>query len=89
MEPTIYLSISIYYLITTYFYLLYFCYFCLIPSTNKISYFKAKCLEKKEKIVVGKVRVAKAVGIIILYIGRIRFVILEKGKRITERKEIN
>ena len=86
MEPTIYLSISIYYLITTYFYLLYF---CLIPSTNKISYFKAKCLEKKEKIVVGKVRVAKAVGIIILYIGIIRFVSLEKGKRITERKEIN
>jgi len=39
--------------------------------------------------VVGKVIVAKAVGIFILYIGRIRFVIIEKGKRITERKEIN
>jgi len=39
--------------------------------------------------VVGKVRVANAVGIIILYIGIIRFVSLEKGKRITERKEIN
>ena len=44
-----------------------------------------------EKIVVGKVIVAKAVGIFILYIGRIRFVINrpEKGKRMTERKEIN
>lgn len=30
---------------------------------------------KKEKIVVGKVIVAKAIGIYILYIGRIRFVI--------------
>ena len=39
----------------------------------------------------GKVIVAKAVGVFILYIGRIRFVInkLEKGKGITERKEIN
>jgi len=46
-------------------------------------------IKKKEKIVVGKVRVAKAVGILILYIGRIRFVILEKGKIITERKEID
>ena len=38
---------------------------------------------------VGKVRVAKAIGILILYIGRIRFVInrLGKGKEITERKE--
>lgn len=43
----------------------------------------------REKIVVGKVRVAKTIGIIILYIGKIRFVIIEKGKRITERKEIN
>jgi len=42
IELTIYLSISIYYLITN-FYLLYF---SLIPSTNKISYFKAKCLLK-------------------------------------------
>jgi len=39
--------------------------------------------------VVGKVIVAKAIGIIILYTGRIRFGIIEKGKRITERKEIN
>jgi len=41
--------------------------------------------------VVGKVIAAKAVGIFILYIGKIRFVInrLEKGKRITKRKEIN
>jgi hypothetical protein len=42
MEPTIYLSIFIYYLITN-FYLLFF---SLVPSTNKISYFKAKCLLK-------------------------------------------
>lgn len=52
-----------------------------------------KCLEKrkKKKIVVGKVIVAKAIGIFILYIGRIRFVINRpgKGKRIAERKEIN
>ena len=42
-------------------------------------------------MVVGKVIVAKAIGIIILYIGKIRFVInrLGKGKRITEREEIN
>jgi hypothetical protein len=41
--------------------------------------------------VVGKVIVAKAIGIFILYIGRIRFVINRsvKGKRITERKKIN
>ena len=40
---------------------------------------------------VGKVIVAKAIGIFILYIGRIRFVInrLGKGGEITERKEIN
>lgn len=46
---------------------------------------------KKEKIVVGKVIVAKAIGVFILYIGRIRFVIqkLGKGKGITERREIN
>jgi hypothetical protein len=46
---------------------------------------------KKEKIVVGKVIVAKAIGVFSLYIGRIRFVInkLGKGKVITERKEIN
>lgn len=48
-------------------------------------------IKKKRQIVVGKVIVAKAIGIFILYIGRIRFVInkLGKGKRITERKEIN
>jgi hypothetical protein len=47
--------------------------------------------KKKEQIVVGKVIVAKAIGVFILYIGRIRFVInkLVKGKGITERKEIN
>lgn len=47
--------------------------------------------KKKKKIVVGKVIVAKAIGILILYIGRIRFVINRPGKgtRITERKEIN
>lgn len=64
----------------------------LIPSINTISYFEVKCIEKrKKKIVVGKVIVAKAIGIFILYIGRIRFVINRPGKgtRITERKEIN
>lgn len=42
-------------------------------------------------MVVGEVIVAKAIGILILYIGKIRFVInrLGKGKRITERTEIN
>jgi hypothetical protein len=41
--------------------------------------------------VVGKVIVAKAIGICILYIGGIRFVINKpgEGKRMTERKEIN
>ena len=40
---------------------------------------------------VGKVIVAKAIGIFILYIGKIRFVInrLGKEKGLTERKEIN
>lgn len=73
MEPTIYLSISIYSFILVN--MLF-----LIPSINTISYFKAKCLEKG-KIVVGTVIVAKAIGIFILYIGRIRFVInrLEKN----------
>lgn len=39
-------------------------------------------------MVVGKVTVAKAIGIFILYIGKIRFVInrLRKGNRKTERK---
>ena len=47
--------------------------------------------KKREKIVGGKVIVAKAIGVFILYIGRIRFVInkLVKGKGITEIKEIN
>lgn len=46
---------------------------------------------KKEKIVVGKVIVAKAIGVLILYIGRIRFVIQKLGKEkgITERREIH
>ena len=80
MESTIYLSI----------YYLFFFYFCLIPSINTVSYFEEKSLEKKkEKIVVGKVIVAKAVGIILLYTGRIRFGIIQKGKRITERKAIS
>jgi len=41
--------------------------------------------------VVGKVIVAKAIGIDILYIGLIRFVINRpgKGKGMTERREIN
>lgn len=61
-----------------------------IPNIGTI-FFEVKCLEEIKKIVVGKVIVAKAVGICILYIGRIRFVINKpgKGKRMTERKEIN
>jgi hypothetical protein len=41
--------------------------------------------------VVGKVIVAKAIGILILYIGKFRFVINRPGreKRITQRKKIN
>jgi hypothetical protein len=39
--------------------------------------------------VVGKVIVAKAIGIFILYIGKIRFVINRKDKRITQKKKIN
>jgi hypothetical protein len=41
--------------------------------------------------VVGKVIVAKAIGICILYIGKIRFVFSKtrKGKRMTERNEID
>lgn len=48
-------------------------------------------MPRKRKIVVGKVIVAKAIRIFILYIGRTRFVINRpgKGKRIAERKEIN
>lgn len=37
---------------------------------------------------VGKVIVAKAVGIIILYIGRIRFCYYRKGKRITKKNRL-
>lgn len=53
--------------------------------------FRSKIPTKKEKIVVGKVIVAKAIGIFFLYIGKIRLIINRpgKGKRITERKEIN
>lgn len=53
-------------------------------NTVSYSYFEMKCLKKKkekEKIVVGKVIVAKAFGIIILYIGKIRFVIIDKGEK--------
>lgn len=82
MKPTISLSLSIYS-----FYLIYF----LHLSHNTISYCAVKCLKKQKKIVVGKVIAAKASGILSLYIGNIRFVItkLGKGKRLTERKEIN
>jgi hypothetical protein len=47
--------------------------------------------KKKDKIAVREVIVAKAIGIFILYIGKIRFVInrLGRGKGITGRKEIN
>ena len=38
--------------------------------------------KKKKKIVVGKVIVAKAIGIFILYIGRIRFVINRLGNTV-------
>ena len=63
--------------------------FFFLPSTNTISYFRVT--RRKNEIVVGKVIVAKAIGIFILYIGKIRFVInrLGKEKGITERKEIN
>lgn len=66
-----------------------FVFFFLILSINTISYFKVT--RTKKEIVVGKVIVAKAIGIFILYIGKIRFVInrLGKEKGITERKEIN
>lgn len=46
--------------------------------------------KKRKKIVVGKVIVAKAIGIFILYIGKTRFVINRPGKkRITQRKKID
>lgn len=88
MEPTI----SLIHLIYIYLFLLIL--FFLTPSKRKfiISFvFRSKMPTKKEKIVVGKVIVAKAVGIFFLYIGKIRLIINRpgKGKRITERKEIN
>ena len=48
-------------------------------------------MHRKKKIMVGKVIVAKTIGIFILYIGRIHFVINRprKGRRIIKRKEIN
>ena len=48
-------------------------------------------MNRNQKIVVGKVIVAKAIGIRILYIGRMRVGItkLVNWKRITERKEIH
>lgn len=71
----------------------YLLWFFTLIAQNTISYFffLFRPKTKKEKIVVGKVIAAKALGILILYIGKIRFVInrLGKGKRITERKEIN
>jgi len=69
MEPTISLSISI--KLTMLFW---------IPSINRISYYEVKYLEKNKKIVVGKVIAAKAIGIFILYIGRIHFVINRLGR---------
>lgn len=55
-----------------------------IPSINRSYYLELKYLdlEKTKKIVVGKVIVAKAIGIFILYIGRIHVVsnILERIK---------
>lgn len=53
-----------------------------------ISYFEVKYLEKK-RMVVGRVIVAKAIQILILYIGKIRFVInreIRQEKRITEKR---
>lgn len=66
-----------------------------IPNIGTISFFFfwGEMPGRNKKIVVGKVIVAKAIGIciLILYIGRIRFVINKpgEGKRMTERKEIN
>lgn len=76
MEPTIYLSflsISIYYL----FLFIIF----LFDTQYQYSFLFRGEMPQTKKIVVGKVIVAKAVGIIILYTGRIRFVIIEKGKK--------
>ena len=49
-------------------------------SYNMTSTQLARRILKKEKIVVGKVRVANAIGIFILYIGKIRFVINRLSK---------
>lgn len=81
MEPTIYLS----FLFTT-----FFSYYAFFDTKYQYNFlFLGEIPRKeKEKIVGGEVRVAKAIGIFILYIGGIRFVINRpvKGKRITERK---
>lgn len=62
MEPAIYLYPFIYLFLT--------------PNINTISYSGVKCLEKRKyRGWRGKVIVAKAVGIFILYIGKIGFVI--------------
>ena len=82
MEPTISLSIDYFFYLLCFWYLVGYNFFFSRHFT---------CILKKEKIVVGKVRVANAIGILILYIGKIRFVInrLRRGKRITKRKEIH
>ena len=70
MEPTISLSIQFIFL-----------FLFLTPSKRKFIISLVKYLNK-EKIVVGKVILDKAIGICILYIGKIRLVINrpERGK---------
>ena len=82
MEPTII------HLLLFYFYLFNICFWYLV-SIQFLFLFRSEMPRKN--IVVGKVGVAKAIGIFILYIGKIRFVInkLGHGEEITERKEIN
>jgi uncharacterized membrane protein len=60
----------------------------LIKLIILLSWFKAKC-QKKKKIVVGKVIVAKAIGIFILYIGKTRFVINRPGGKKNNSKKEN
>lgn len=51
--------------------------------------FRSEIPRKKERMVVGRVIVAKDIKILILYIGKIRFVInrqIRQEKRITEKK---